>query len=78
MLDSRPPRNRPEPHIAWPEWLRRLDGAAGDLNVLLVVFAIGLAALNLTFLLSQIMIGQLPTAGRVINQTHPSFSASPT
>jgi hypothetical protein len=78
MLDSRPPRNRSEPHIAWPEWLRRLDGAAGDLNVLLVVFAIGLAALDLTILLSQIVIGQLPTTGRVINQAHPSFAASPT
>jgi hypothetical protein len=37
-----------------------------------------LGALNLTFLLSQIVIGQLPTAGRVINQAHPSFAASPT
>jgi hypothetical protein len=58
--------------------MRRVDRVAGDLNVLLLVFAIGLAALNLTFLLSQIMIGQLPTAGRVINQEHPLFAASPT
>jgi hypothetical protein len=58
--------------------MRRLDQVAGDLNVLLVVFPIGLAALDLTILLSQIVIGQLPTAGRVINQAHPSFAASPT
>jgi hypothetical protein len=57
-----------------PNWMRRFDRIAGDLNVLLVVFAIGLAALNLTFLLSQMVIGQLPTAGRVLNQ----IAASPT
>jgi len=46
------------------EWLRRLDRAAGDLNVLLVVFAIGLALLNVTFLASQRAIEHLPPVTR--------------
>ncbi len=46
------------------EWLRRLDRAAGDLNVLLVVFAIGLALLTVTFLASQRAIEHLPPVTR--------------
>jgi len=46
------------------EWLRRLDRAAGDLNVLLVVFAIGLALLNVTFLARQRAIEHLPPVTR--------------
>ena len=42
------------------EWLRRLDRIAADLNVLLVMFAIGLATLDLTFLVTQRVIDRLP------------------
>jgi hypothetical protein len=47
------------------EWLRRLDEVAAELNVVLAIFAIGLAIVDLTFLLSQSVIDQLSTAGQV-------------
>ena len=53
--------------------MRRLDRVAGDLNVLLVVVAIGLAALDATFLLTQKVIDHLPPIARVsYNGTPPS------
>ena len=42
------PRNR----ASFKRWLRRIDRVAGDLNILLVVIAIGLATLDMTFLLT--------------------------
>ncbi len=54
------------------EWMRRLDRAAADLNVLLVVFAIGLAALDVTFLLSQQLIDRLPQVTRVVDAERPT------
>jgi hypothetical protein len=47
------------------EWLRRLDRIAADLNILLVMFAIGLATLDLTFLVTQHVINRLPQMTRV-------------
>jgi hypothetical protein len=61
MPDPMSPRNQ----SFRKEWLRRLDRTAGDLNVLLVVFAIGLAVLNLTFLATQRLIDRLPPVTRV-------------
>ena len=55
----------PRHHFARKEWLRRLDRIAGDLNVLLVVFAIGLATLDLTFLFTQKVLDKLPQATRI-------------
>ena len=55
----------PRRHYARKEWLRRLDRVAGDLNVLLVVFAIGLATLDLTFLFTQRVLDRLPQMSRV-------------
>ena len=46
------------------EWLRRLDHAAAELNVLLVVVAIGLAALDVTFAFSERIIDRLPQVVR--------------
>jgi hypothetical protein len=40
--------------------LHRMDKVAGDLNVLLAVIAIGLAALDVTFLVTQKVIDRLP------------------
>ena len=54
------------------EWLRRLDRIAVDLNVLLVMFAIGLAVLDLTFLVTQRLIDRLPEVTRVTNVRQPS------
>ena len=56
------------------EWMRRLDRAAADLNVLLVVFAIGLAALDVTFLFSQQLIDRLPQVTRVVDVERPATS----
>jgi hypothetical protein len=61
MPDPISPRNQ----SFGKEWLRRLDRTAGDLNVLLVVFAIGLAVLNLTLLATQQLIDRLPPIPRV-------------
>ena len=42
------------------EWLRRLDRIAADLNILLLMFAIGLATLDLTFIVAEQVIDRLP------------------
>jgi hypothetical protein len=47
------------------EWFKRLDRVASDLNVVLVVFAVGLATLDLTFLVTQKVIERLPQVTRV-------------
>ena len=54
------------------EWLRRLDRIAADLNVLLVMFAIGLATLDLTFLVTQRVIDRLPELTRVTYIAQPA------
>ena len=54
------------------EWLRRLDRIAADLNVLLVMFVIGLAMLDLTFLVTQRLIDRLPEVTRVTYVDEPS------
>ena len=41
------------------EMLQRIDRIAGDLNILLVVIAIGLATLDLTFLVTQNVVSSL-------------------
>jgi hypothetical protein len=45
--------------------LKRLDRVAGDLNVVLVMFAIGLATLDLTFVASQKLLDYLPEVTHV-------------
>ena len=61
MLKLLSPRSRP----ALKELVRRADRLAGDLNVLLVVVAIGLATLDMTFLLTKQVIDHLPPVTRV-------------
>ncbi len=56
------------------EWLRRLDRIAADLNILLVMFAIGLATLDLTFLVAQHVIDRLPQMTRVVYLDPPAAS----
>lgn len=65
----RPPRIR-------KEWLRRLDRVAADLNVLLVMFAFGLATLDLTFLATQRLLDRLPQMTRVVYTDAPSIRHS--
>jgi hypothetical protein len=52
--------------------LRRMDRIAGDLNVLLVVIAIGLAALDVTFFVTQQVVNNLPPITRISHGAAPS------
>ena len=61
MMRRLSPRNR----LLVKELARRVDHLAGDLNVLLVVIAIGLAALDMTFLVTQKVVDNLPPITRV-------------
>ena len=61
MMKPLSPRNR----LLLKEVVRRVDRAAADLNVLLVVIAIGLAALDMTFLVTQKVVDNLPPITRV-------------
>jgi|GraSoiStandDraft_45_1057281.scaffolds.fasta_scaffold793078_2 hypothetical protein len=54
------------------EWLQRLDRVAGDLNVLLVLVAIGLATLDATMLFSQRLLDRIPQVTRVVDVEAPS------
>jgi hypothetical protein len=44
----------------YTDQLKRLDRVAGDLNVVLVMLAIGLTTLDLTFVASQKLLDHLP------------------
>jgi hypothetical protein len=67
------PRKPSPSNAAAPrEWLRRLDRIAADVNVMLVLFAIGIAVLDVTFLLSQRLIDRLPELTRVTYVAHPA------
>jgi len=64
----RPARNRIIAKTAQPrEFLRKLDKIAGDLNVLLFLFVIGLATLDFTFLVTQKVVDHLPPATRIVH-----------
>ena len=54
--------NRLSPHkrLSLRALLRRIDKVAGDLNILLVVFALGLAVLDMTFFVTQDVLAYLP------------------
>jgi hypothetical protein len=54
------------------EWLRRLDRIAADLNILLLMVAIGLATLDLTFMVTQQVIDRLPQVTRVVYVDAPA------
>jgi hypothetical protein len=58
------------------EWLHRLDRFAADLNVLLVMFAIGLGVLDLTLLFGHRVIEPLPATHAVYADTQ-SGTGSP-
>lgn len=64
-------RLSPNTRIAVRETLRRVDRIAGDLNVLLIVVAIGLATLDFTFLVTQKVIDSLPPVTRVVYDDSP-------
>lgn len=55
-----------------PFW-QKLDRITADLNVVLVVFAVGLATLDFTFLVSQKVIERLPQVTRVVDAPAPAL-----
>ena len=67
MIKGPSTRNHYGRQLARKEWLQRLDRIAGDLNVLLVLVAIGLATLDATMLFSQRLIHSIPTVTRVVD-----------
>jgi len=60
--------------LSLKELARRADRIAADLNVLLVVIAIGLATLDFTFLVTQKAIASLPPITRVSYDQAPPAS----
>ena len=56
------------------DMLRRIDRVMADLNVLLVVVAIGLATLDVTFFVTQKVVDHLPPVTRVSYDAAPPSS----
>jgi hypothetical protein len=60
--------------IRWPRQLmERVDKVASDLNVVLIVFAVGLATLDFTFMVTQRVIDRLPQVTRMSDDAAPSI-----
>jgi hypothetical protein len=56
-------------NVRWTRQLiQRVDKVAADLNVILLIFAVGLATLDFTFLVTQKVIDRLPEVTRVVDQ----------
>ena len=65
-------------NIRWPRHLmQRVDKVAADLNVVLIVFAVGLATLDFTFMVTQKVIDRLPQVTRLADDASPSVVATP-
>jgi hypothetical protein len=58
-------------------FFQRIDRVAADLNVVLVVFAVGLATLDLTFMVTQKVVDRLPQVTRLADDASPVADASP-
>jgi hypothetical protein len=48
------------------QFMQKINRIAGDLNVVLLVFAVGLATLDLTFLVTQKVVDRLPQVTRLV------------
>ena len=59
------------------QFLQRIDRIAGDLNVVLLVFAVGLATLDLTFMVTQKVVDRLPQVTRLADDASPVADATP-
>lgn len=59
------------------QWFRRVDKFAADLNVVLVMFVIGLAVLDVTFLVSHEVLNDLPVTRVVYGSIQDGPSPSP-
>ena len=51
--------------------MERIDRIAGDLNVILLIFAVGLATLDLTFVVTQKVVDRLPQVTRLADDAAP-------
>jgi len=69
-------RMSPRTSISAKEVLQRIDRVAGDLNILLMVIAIGLATLDLTFLVTQKVVDRLPPITRLAQEAAPPSAPS--
>lgn len=58
-------RLSPDKRVRARELIRQLDRMAADLNIVLILFALGLAILNVTFLITYSVTDHLPAATRV-------------
>lgn len=59
------------------QFFQRVDRIAGDLNVVLLVFAVGLATLDLTFMVTQKVVDRLPQVTRLADDASPVADATP-
>jgi len=61
------------------DMLRRIDRVVADLNVLLVIVAIGLATLDVTFLITQKVVDHLPPVTRIryVSSGDPGVGPTP-
>jgi hypothetical protein len=61
----------------WPgQLLERVDRIAADLNVVLLIFAVGLATLDLTFLVTQRVVDRLPQVTRLADNATPAADSA--
>jgi hypothetical protein len=54
------------------QFMQRVDRIAADLNVVLLIFAVGLATLDLTFLVTQKVVDRLPQVTRLVDDATPA------
>lgn len=59
------------------QFFQRVDRIAGDLNVVLLVFAVGLATLDLTFMVTQKVVDRLPQVARLADDASPVADTNP-
>lgn len=59
------------------QFFQRVDRIAGDLNVVLLVFAVGLATLDLTFMVTQKVVDRLPQVTRLADDASPVADTIP-
>lgn len=59
------------------QFFQRVDRIAGDLNVVLLVFAVGLATLDLTFMVTQKVVDRLPQVTRLADDASPVADSTP-
>lgn len=57
--------------------MQRIDKIAADLNVVLLIFAVGLATLDLTFMVTQKVVDRLPQVTRLVDDAAPVANAAP-